>query len=90
VVEHFGAEERLMAELAYPGADAHVQEHRRFAAALHGVDQAFLVNGPTAALVLQLEQQVVGWLQDHVYLTDVALGRFVLARRASASSRAAC
>ena len=79
-----------MAELAYPGADAHVQEHRRFAAALHGVDQAFLVNGPTAALVLQLEQQVVGWLQDHVYLTDVALGRFVLARRASASSRAAC
>lgn len=90
VVEHFGAEERLMADLAYPDAEAHVQEHRRFGATLQAVDQAFQASGPTAAVVLQLEQQAVAWLRDHVYFTDVALGRFVQAQRASARGRAAC
>ncbi len=90
VVDHFGAEERLMAEVAYPAAEAHALEHRHFAAMLHEVDQTFLAQGPTAALVLQLEHLAVGWLRDHVYFTDVALGRFVQARQASASSRAAC
>ncbi len=89
VVDHFAAEERVMAELGYPGAAPHAEEHRRFAAALREVDQEFLAAGPTADLVLRLEQQTVAWLRDHVYSTDVALGRFVHARQA-ASGRAAC
>lgn len=90
VVDHFGAEERLMVELGYPDLERHLAEHRAFAAALHEVDQAFLAQGPTAAIMLKLEQQAVGWLRDHVYFTDVALGRYVQARRASATPRAAC
>jgi len=90
VVEHFDAEERLMAEVAYPEAERHVREHRAFAATLAEVGAEYAAHGPTAALVFRLEQQAVGWLQDHVYFTDVALGRFVLARQASAGRRAAC
>ena len=90
VVDHFAAEERLMAEVGYPDAASHIGEHRRFAATLREVDREFLEGGPTAALVLKLEQQAVGWLRDHVYFTDVALGRFVHAWRASAAHRAAC
>ena len=90
VVDHFSAEERLMAEVGYPDTARHVLEHRDFAATLQEVDRRFLVSGPTAALVLELEQRVVGWLHDHVYFTDVALGRYVHARQASAADRAAC
>jgi hemerythrin len=90
VVDHFAAEERLMAEVGYPDAAGHAEEHHRFAATLHEVDLEFLASGPTAALVLKLEQHAVGWLHDHVYFTDVALGRFVHARQAAVDGRAAC
>jgi len=90
VKDHFAAEERLMAEVAYPDAERHVQEHREFARRLAAIDADFAAHGPTAAVVFALEQQAVGWLRDHVYFTDVALGRYVHARQASAGPRAAC
>jgi hemerythrin len=90
VVEHFAAEERLMAEVEYPAAEAHIREHREFARNLAGIEADFAAHGATAAVVFRLEKQAVDWLMDHVYFTDVALGRYALARRASASSRAAC
>jgi hemerythrin len=90
VREHFGAEERLMAESGYPDAARHVQEHRDFARRLAELDDRFAEHGATASLVFELERQAVGWLRDHVYFTDVALGRWVMARRASADPHAAC
>jgi hemerythrin len=90
VAEHFGAEERLMAESAYPDAARHAQEHRDFARRLSALDADFAAHGATAGLMFELEQQAVGWLRDHVYFTDVALGRWVMARRASAQPHAAC
>lgn len=90
VVEHFAAEERLMAEVAYPDAERHVLEHREFSRRLAAIDADFASHGATAALVFALEQLLVGWLRDHVYFTDVALGRSVQARRASARPQAAC
>lgn len=89
-VEHFAAEERLMAEAAYPDAERHVLEHREFKRRLEALDADFAGHGATAALVFTLEQLLVGWLRDHVYFTDVALGRYVQARQASARPQAAC
>jgi hemerythrin len=88
--EHFAAEERLMAEVGYPDAERHIEEHRVFAKELATLDAEFVTRGATASVVFRLERQAVGWLQDHVYFTDVALGRFVHARQASARPRAAC
>ena len=89
VVEHFAAEERLMAEVGYPDAEAHAAEHRAFAAALREVDARYQANGCTAAVVHDLERRVVSWLAEHVYSTDVALGKFVQAR-ADRKTAAAC
>jgi hemerythrin len=89
VLEHFAAEERLMAEVEYPDAERHILEHREFARGLAQVEADFAAHGATAAVVFRLEQQTVGWLMDHVYFTDVALGRFVHARQAT-GPRAAC
>jgi hemerythrin len=78
---HFSGEEQLMASLSYPSAALHAAEHRRFAAAMRELDEAYSSSGATAELVLKLEREVVGWLHDHVYSTDVALGRYVQSSR---------
>ena len=83
-VVHFEAEERLMAEAAYPEAARHAQEHEAFRAALRGLQEHFEAEGLTAALVLDLERRVVGWLREHVYHSDVALGRWTRRERAPA------
>ena len=89
-VVHFAAEERLMETSAYPDAQRHVVEHRRFGATLRELDAEFREEGPTASLVLRLEREAVAWLHDHVYFTDVALGRWVMAQQGGSRQRAAC
>ena len=78
VVLHFAAEEQLMQELRYPDAAHHTEEHRAFAASMLELDSAFRERGATAELVLRLESEVTAWLRDHVYVADVALGRFIM------------
>ena len=77
VVLHFAAEEQIMHDLDYADAKAHAKEHAAFAASMLELDAAFRQRGPTADLVLRLEQEVMAWLRDHVYVADVALGRFI-------------
>ena len=89
VVVHFGDEERLMDEVDYHERARHAGEHQQFRAGLRELALALAERGPTASLVLQLERETIGWLKDHVYFTDLALGRFVLAHRASAPARSA-
>jgi hemerythrin len=90
VVVHFAAEERLMEETAYPDLQHHVAEHRRFGAQMRELDAEFREAGPTASLVLRLEHEAVGWLHDHVYFTDVAMGRWVMARQGASRAQPAC
>jgi hypothetical protein len=40
--------------------------------------------------VLRLEQLVVAWLHDHVYFTDVALGRWLTVHREASQGARAC
>jgi hemerythrin len=77
VVLHFAAEEQLMEDLCYREAARHAAEHQAFAASMIELDASFRTRGATAELVLRLEQEVVAWLRDHVYVADVALGRYI-------------
>jgi len=86
---HFAAEERLMADTGFPDATRHIQEHRTFRREIEALDADFLVNGPTGRLVLQLEQLTVGWLKEHVYFTDVSLGRWLSTQRPAISTQPA-
>jgi hemerythrin len=78
---HFSAEERLMADTGFPDATRHIQEHRAFRQEIEALDADFLVEGPTGRLVLRLEALTVGWLKEHVYFTDVSLGRWLSTQR---------
>jgi len=77
VVLYFAAEEQLMHDLGYGDAERHTAEHCAFAASILELDAALRSQGATAELVLRLERESVAWLRDHVYVADVALGRFV-------------
>ncbi len=81
VTDHFAAEEQLMRELSFPDAALHAAEHVAFAAEIEALARVLAMEGATARLVLRLEHQVTRWLQDHVYATDHALARFVVALR---------
>jgi hemerythrin len=88
VVLHFAAEEQLMHDLGYRDAARHAAEHRVFAASMLELDAAMRARGATAELVLRLERESVSWLRDHVYVADVALGRFVAARLGAGAAMA--
>jgi hemerythrin len=69
----------MMRDLGYPEMERHVAEHEAFSASMCQLNAAFAAEGPTAELVLRLERELVAWLRDHVYVSDVELGRFVRA-----------
>ena len=83
VDEHFAAEERLMRESDYPDRELHTAEHRAFRADIAGLVESLAAEGTTARLVLRLEREVTSWLRDHVYSTDLCLGRWLVSRAAS-------
>ncbi len=68
VAEHFGDEEALMAEHAYPGLAAHHDMHQRLTArTLHFMTQ--FVNGEGVSLA-ELAEFLGNWLQGHIIEQD--------------------
>ena len=80
VRDHFAAEERVMRETAYPDLELHVAEHAAFTAEIAELVRTLAEQGPSARLVVSLEREVTGWLRDHLYSTDLTLGRWLVAR----------
>ena len=74
--EHFEAEEALMRRIGYPLVEEHAAEHAAFASEVAGLYETLGRDGLTARLVLAVDRRVTGWLADHVYTSDLALGRF--------------
>jgi hemerythrin len=77
VGEHFRAEERQMALLAYPAAPAHRAEHGSFVAQMLALRDQFRAGGVDLALTLGLERLVCGWLGRHFVRADQALATFL-------------
>jgi hemerythrin len=82
VVEHFGAEERLMARYAYPGAATHKQQHAAFVERFGELKAQYDKSGPTSIVSISLNTFVCGWLRDHIRTTDVALAKHLQAVKA--------
>lgn len=80
VVEHFAAEERLMAQHAYPQAAVHKQKHVDFVKVFVGLKGEFEKVGPTAGLAVKLNRTVCGWLREHIGGTDRLLGQFLVSK----------
>jgi hemerythrin len=79
VLEHFGAEEKLMRVHAYPEREAHEGEHRRFVEDFKALQRDYTKEGPTALLLVRVNGRVTQWLAEHISRTDRALGGYLRA-----------
>jgi len=77
VVDHFAAEEKLMAQYRYPGAAPHRQAHVDFVKKFGELKAAFDAQGATPTVTIELNRFVGGWLREHIGRVDTALGKFL-------------
>lgn len=76
-IDHFAAEEKLMAQYKYPEAAKHKQQHTAFVDAFLKLKAEFDKSGPTANVSITLNRFVCQWLRDHIGATDTALAKFL-------------
>ncbi len=76
VVEHFGAEEKLMQQHAYPDYPAHKAAHERFVADYLALKKS-LDAGGGAALSIKVQNWCGDWLKAHIAGTDQALATYI-------------
>lgn len=77
VVEHFGAEERLMRARAYPQVEAHARQHRQFEADLEDLAREVERGGTGTLLVIRVNRQVLDWLRTHILGNDRAFATWL-------------
>jgi hemerythrin len=80
-LEHFAAEQALMARSGYPEADAHAAEHARFAEELVAFEARHAREPQGPWLASKLGIGLAEWLRAHVLGSDARLGEH-LRRRA--------
>ena len=77
-VTHFEAEEQAMDKYHYPGMVAHLAEHTGFIDEIARLRKEF-ESGPSSALVIKVQREVVDWLINHIGELDKSLGCFLKA-----------
>jgi hemerythrin len=82
VVEHFGAEERLMRESAFPGFAVHKAAHERFVRDYQELRKVFDSNGASSAVTIRTKTWIVDWLKAHIAGTDQQLARHLVGHAA--------
>lgn len=80
VVEHFAAEERMMALADYPEVEAHRAEHARFVQEFGILYREFKTEGPSTLFIIRVGNRVTGWLREHIYRTDRSLVEYLRSR----------
>ena len=80
VVEHFDAEQHIMAVHAFPGADEHMQQHEFFAGKVDAMREALTGEDGPAVVTEQVDSLLVAWFVKHIRRVDQELARHVLHR----------
>ncbi len=75
VIEHFAAEEALMAQAGYPRVSSHRSEHERLSADTMRLMAAYF-NGESVAAT-RIAPFVTSWLQNHIRQEDMRFVRFL-------------
>jgi hemerythrin len=86
VIQHFGAEQKLMTQYKYPALLSHRTQHDEFVKTFMQVHGEFEKSGPTVALAMKLNSYLGSWLRDHIGTTDRALGKFLLANHSAGAT----
>ena len=77
VETHFEAEEVYMHKYDYPDFEKHREQHRIFKKNFQAIKDEFEAEGPVISVVVQINQNVVDWLNNHIRKLDKALGTFL-------------
>ena len=70
VVIHFRTEERLQKLSGYNGLARHREYHHGFIKQLKELKRRFILEGPTADLVKEINRVLVSWLLEHIAEKD--------------------
>lgn len=81
VVQHFTAEEAVMARSAYPGYADHKRLHARFIEDFVALRKEYEQTGASARLVVEFQRRVVEWLLHHIGKEDRAIGVHIASRK---------
>lgn len=74
---HFAAEEQVMAQTRYPGANVHAAAHARFVREFGELRALFEANGPSTAIAVKTSTWIEDWLRAHIMGVDQGLARFL-------------
>jgi len=74
---HFGAEEKLMAESAYPDLPVHQKLHVEFIQTLERLEEEYREEGSTKMLAGSLNTLLCNWLVGHIETVDRKFASFV-------------
>ena len=77
LLSHNESEERLMAELEYPGLRDHQDAHWRFKDEVHARVRLYQRRGPSPAMAVAVHDWLAGWLYPHLHGADAELGRWL-------------
>ncbi|HHL32977.1 MAG TPA: bacteriohemerythrin [Desulfobulbaceae bacterium] len=77
---HFTLEERQMADLNYAGLVEQQETHKKFVHRFSELHQQLATDGLSAELINLLQQELSGWIRDHVTGMDQEFGSFYKSR----------
>lgn len=78
---HFGEEEKLQEEAAYPGLAEHRQKHEEFRNAVKELHEMLIEEeGPTDAFVNAVQKNVKDWMFEHIQNVDRAVAAYIQER----------
>jgi hemerythrin len=78
--EHFGDEERWMAETEFPARKCHAEEHAAVLRSIEGVRERVVAHGDHAA-ARRLARALAEWFPGHADYLDAALAHWLCKRR---------
>lgn len=76
-VTHFGQEEKLMQETAFPGIQKHKELHKNFIAEVGRLKERLKNEGPSPTLISTMTLFISNWLIDHISNMDREIGKHV-------------
>jgi len=78
---HFGEEEKLQAEVEYPGLEKHKQKHEELRQVVKDLHQMLREqDGPSEEFVQKVEENVIEWLYYHIKTFDRSVAEFIFMR----------
>jgi len=78
VVKHFNEEEEIQRKTNYPLLDIQHIQHENFKSDLKEFRRVFETHGVSTVLALNIQQNLVDWVKNHIMNLDKDLGDFLI------------